>query len=743
MASRYAVETVFKLIDNITPKLDQIGIKGKVVGNALKKDFLKTQDSLSGIGSKLQSVAKYAVAAGAALIGVGIAVAAKQFVEFDQAATAATAKFKDLDVTSASYAQSLEAIKQKAREVAAVTEYNAVDTAGALEKMAMAGLTSEQSMAMLKGTTNLATAASMDLTTAVDIATDTLGAFRLLTDEAGNALDAAGITKNMDRVSDVMAKTTNMFNTDMSMMFESIKKGAPQFADAGQSIETFSALVGVMANSGIKGSESGTALRNIMLRLAAPTDQASKLMGKLGVQVKDSAGNYLDVIDIIGQFEAATKSMGSAERAAAMSTIFGSRSVSAMNILMAEGSDALRRYRTDLENAGGAAANIAEAMRGSIKNKIEVLKSALTELGFKFIDAFQAKGVSVIDNLTDAVSKFDPAPIIAGLSTAANIIIGLVKVIYTLRYIIMGCAIAWGIYKAAMIAAVIVSKVMAFVKIVQGLMAAQQGLNVVQAIYNALLLANPIGLIIAAVGILIGLIIALVMNWDKVCAAMSAAWEWIKKIAAIIWDGLVGAFKATVDWIKQNSEKALALITIFTGPFGFIISIVKELKDNWGLVVEAFKSDGILGALKKIGGIILSAVLAPIQGLLEVLAKIPGVDKLLGPAITKMQEFRNTLKGIDTAEQASASAVHPSVQAAMRTATTTSGVSAVSPSVAPATVQPTTPMTTAQQSAYYSRTESRETVDINVRPEQGAAASVNRARPAPRSRVRVNSSGGN
>jgi TP901 family phage tail tape measure protein len=193
----------------------------------------------------------------------------------------------------------------------------------------------------------------MDLTTAVDIATDSLGAFQLMTDEAGNALGANELAVNMDRISDVMAKTTNMFNTDMNMMFESIKKGAPQFADAGQSIETFSALIGVMANSGIKGSESGTQLRNVMQSLAKSTGDSAKLMNSMGITVKDANGDYLDIIDIIGQFENATKSMGSAERAAAMSTIFGSRSVTAMNILMAEGSDKLRAYRTDLENAGG------------------------------------------------------------------------------------------------------------------------------------------------------------------------------------------------------------------------------------------------------------------------------------------------------------------------------------------------------------------------------------------------------
>ncbi|GHU13039.1 hypothetical protein FACS1894161_2520 [Spirochaetia bacterium] len=759
MASKYAVETVFKLIDKITAPLDQVGNKGKALGKALKKDFLATQNAVAGLGDKLKTFGKYAAMAGVGALGVGIAVVTNQFIEFDQAATGATAKFKDLDVTSATYAKSLEKIKQKAREVAAVTEYNAVDTAGALEKMAMAGLTSEQSMAMLMGTTNLATAAGMDLTTAVDIATDSLGAFGLITDDAGQ------LAVNMDRVSDVMAKTTNMFNTDMAGMFESVKKGAPTFTAAGQSLEDFSALTGVLASSGIKGSEAGTQLRNMMISLANPSNKAAGSLKRLGITTKDANGNFLNIIDIIGQFEQGTKDLGTAEKAAAMATIFGTRTVTGMNILMGEGAESLRRYRTELENAGGAAAEIADAMRGSIKNRIELLKSAATDLGFKFVGAFQTKGVSSIEKLTEAISKFDPQPIVDGLTTVADIIGGLIKIVWSLRYFIMGAAIAWGIYQAAMIAAVVISNIMGMVRAVQTLMMMQKGMNVVQAIFNVLLMASPTKLIIVAVGILIGLVILMVKHWDDICAVLGRAWEWIKNVAAIIWDGLVSAFTAAADWIgnvatiiwdglvnafqavaqwiQTNSEKVMALITIFTGPFGFIISIIKELKDNWEAVVEAFKSDGIIGALKMIGGIILSAVLAPIQGLLEMLAKIPGVGKLLGPAVEKLQSFRNELKGIDDTSAVVQAVVPDAVNsAAAGTRTATSGVSPVSPGIGAAAVQPTAPMTVAQQQAYYSRSESVETVNVNVRPEPGTAASVQRRETKP-SNVRMPYSGSN
>jgi TP901 family phage tail tape measure protein len=652
VASKYSIEAVFKLIDNISAPLDRIAGKGNRVGKALKNDFMAAQRSLDRMGQSLATAGKIAIGAGVAAAGAGLAVATKQFIDYDSAVTAATAKFKDLDVTSATYAESLREVGKVAREVAAITEYNAVDTAGALDKMAMAGLTSKQSMAMLMGTTNLATAAGLDLTSAVDIATDTMGAFRLMTNAAGNALDEAGIAQNMDRVADVFARATNQFNTDMSGMFEAIKKGGPIFADAGQNIETFSTLVGIMANSGIKGSEAGTQLRNIMQHLAGPTDTAAKLMKSMGITIQDANGDYLDIINIIGQFEAATKSMGSAERAAAMSTIFGSRSVAAMNILMVEGSEKLNEYRVGLENAGGTAVNIAEAMRGSIKNKIEVLKSALTELGFKIIETFQEKGVGLIEKLTVAVSQFDPAPIIDALTTTAEVIGNVIGIIWNMREMILGVAIAWGIYKGAMLAAAAIAPILGLIKAVQTLMKAQQGMNAVQAIFNVLLNANPIGLIITAIGVLIGLIILCVKHWKDITAAFVYAGEWIKYVALVIWDNLCVAFQKLTGFITQNSEKVLALISIFIGPFGFIISMVNELRENWGRMVEVFQSEGIIAGLKRLGGVLLSGILAPVQGLLEMLSKIPFIGEKIAPAAGAIQEFRNQLKGIDAATAA-------------------------------------------------------------------------------------------
>ncbi len=684
MATKYAIETVYKLIDNITMPLDKIGVKGKTVGRALKNEFTKTEQQLANVGTKLKSFAKGAALAGIALVGVGIGVATKQFIDYDAAVTGATAKFKDLDITSVDYKDNLKAVGKVARDVAAITEFNAVDTAGALDKMAMAGLTSKQSMALLAGTTNLATAAGADLTTAVDIATDALGAFGLMTE------DEKALEGNLNRLSDVMAKTTNMFNTDISGFFESAKMGAATFTSTGQSLEDFSAMVGVMASSGIKGSESGTQLRNMMLSLASPSKTAAMALDRMGIKTTDAQGNFLNIIDILAQFEKGMKGMGDAEKAAALTDIFGKRTVTGVTLLLAEGTEGLKKYSKELQNAGGTAANVAAAMRGSLANRIEVLKSALTELGFKFVDAFASKGGKAIENLTATITNFDPASIIYFLTTAFTVISKIVGVLWKMRIIIISLAIAWGVYKVAVIAAVVISNIMGMVQAVQTLMSAQQGMNVVQEIFNVLLTANPVGVIIVALAALIAIVILCVKHWDDITAAMARCW----------------------DWVKKNQEAVLGIIAVFTGPFGFIISIVREFWNEWDRITQAFTNGGIIAGLKQIGATILSALLAPLQGVFGLLGKIPGVGKHFENFATNIESFRNQIKGIDDST------------ANVSTSKMDGGISdGIQPAVA--SVSP------AQQVAYYSRQDTYQHAEISVRAEQGTQARVSKPPKSP------------
>ena len=130
-----------------------------------------------------------------------------------------------------------------------------------------------------------------------------------------------------------------------------------------------------------------------------------------------------------------------------------------------------------------------------------------------------------------------------------------------------------------------------------------------QWLLNAAMSANPIGLVIIAIATLIGLVVLIIAKWD----------EWG------------------------------ATLSLFLGPLGMIISVIQSFRRNWDMVVKAFKTGGILGGLKAIGRVLLDALLMPVQQLLELLSKVPGMAKLAGGAAISINEMRQGL-GVEGVE---------------------------------------------------------------------------------------------
>ena len=572
MAKKFSLESVLTLSDKMTAPMGRVSKQVDAFGKKMKKNFGGVGKNIKALDQQINKGIKVAGAAAFAAFGAGVAIATGEYIKFDQAITQAGAKFKDLDTSSNTYKASLKTLGKEARRVAAITEFMATDTAGALDKMAMAGLSSELSMSLLSGTTDLATAAGTDLTTAVDIATDSLGAFNLMSD------DAAQTTENLTRISDVFAKTTTTSNTDLLALFESAKSGAPAFTAAGQSVESFSALVGTMANAGIKGSESGTSLRNVMLRLADATPAAQKVLDSLGITTRDEAGNFRDIIDILADFEKGLDGMGTAQRTAALSTVFGARSVTGVNILLQTGTKTLREYRGQLEASAGSASKMADAMRKSLANQIEVLKSTLLEKGLQFVERFAERGSELLEKFTLFIRDVDIEPLINGFERLLSIAVGVGKFLKTFWPVILA--------------------VVAAIKII----------TAVQAVYNAVLLvttvlASPITLItlavIAGVALLTTGIVLLVKYWDSVVDVLKVVGSAIAGVFIGAWNGLIEVLKVVVGFFKKVGQ-----------------TMIKWMLTPINLILDA------------------------VGGLLSVLAKIPGLGDLVGGAAGAIDDFQ-------------------------------------------------------------------------------------------------------
>ena len=608
MASRYEISTIFKMIDNFSSPMKSIAGSSSVMAKKVSADMRKTEMQIQAAGKAMKTMAGVAAAAGVALAGKTVVDSVKTYVEFEDAVTKAGSKFKDVDVTSAEYNHTLEKLQASAREVGALTKFSAVDSANALDKMAMAGLTSEQSMGMLMGTTNLAAAVGLDLTSAVDMATDAMGAFNLVSE------DQDQISTNMNRIADVVAKTTNMANLDMNMWFESVKMGASTFTSLGGTIEEFSAYAGTLANAGIKGGMAGNALKNIMLNLSAPAKAGADAMKELGINVFDAQGQMLPLTDIMKQFEKNLAGVADEKKAALLKDIFGKEQISAFNVLLSAGTENLAEFTKTLENSGGTAEAIAGAQMKSFAGMIEQLKSAWQDKQLSLGKAFEVGGAKdALANLITYVQNFDVASIAGALTKIMQAIpgivegfVGFVQTLWNLREIIISAAIAWGIYKGVMIAV------------------------------NLVMMANPANLILVGIMALITGIVMLIRNWDSVCEAMAKVWEWMKNIASIIWEGLLVAF----DKVKSFFLEFQPLISALLGPVGMLVNMIVEVVDNFDNIKKAFSEGGFIAGIKTIGGTIISAVLAPIQKLFELLSKIPGVGSYFSDKASGLADFR-------------------------------------------------------------------------------------------------------
>ncbi|MCH9712749.1 MAG: phage tail tape measure protein [Proteobacteria bacterium] len=390
MAGRFSVEAVFKAVDRVTAPVNRmqnrIGKFTRSMNGGLNK-LNRNVDKLAG-GIKKTGLA---IAASLAISGAAMANVIGTGAEFEQTLVSAAAKFPG-EIRKGTEAFTM--LEDAARKAGSTTEFTASQSAEALNFLAMAGFNAEQSVAALPGVIDLATAAGVDLATASDVATDSLGAFNLMTD------DAAQLGLNLARVNDVIAKTTTTANTTVETMFETIKDGAPVAMSAGASLETFAALTGELANAGIKGTRAGTTLKNMFLKLAAPSTKGAKLLNKFGVSTQDANGDMRDIVDILGDLSKSLDGLGTAEKAGVLEGIFGKIPIAGVNVLLNTGSKRLKEYRKQLEGASGASSTMASVMRDTLQGRLNSLNSAIEGVKITMFSMTSGPLNEVVDKMT-------------------------------------------------------------------------------------------------------------------------------------------------------------------------------------------------------------------------------------------------------------------------------------------------------------------------------------------------------
>ena len=543
-----------KELDNLEDALNESSEAGDDLGDAME-DAGQSAENASGGFTVMKGIL-----ADLASNAIQMCVSAmKDFVtqsvevgkNFDSA-------MSEVSAISGATGKDLQMLRDTAKEFGSTTMFSASEAADALKYMSLAGWDANTSAAALGGVLDLAAASGMDLGAASDMVTDYLSAFNMEAEKSGY-------------FADLLAFAQANANTSAEDLGEAYKNCAANLNAAGQDIETTTALLSMMANQGLKGSESGTALAAMMRDLTAKMEDGKVQIGDTAVAVMDANGNYRDLTDILKDVEKATNGMGDAERAAALSTTFTSDSIKGLNLIMNAGVDEAAKFEDELRKCDGTAAEMAKTMQDNLGGDLTSLSS-------------QFEGVQIA-----LYEKFEPA-LRKGVEVLSELLKGVQFVIdHSSEFVAVLAAMGSGV--AAYVAYTTALKVMQ-----EGWMAlevVQKASAAAQAVLNAVMAANPIGILIAAITALVaaftvlwntndGFREAVLQTWETIKTGVSNAvtavkeflesafeqiktiittvWENIKTFTVEIWEGLKAAVKGAVENVKNSISATLEAI---------------------------------------------------------------------------------------------------------------------------------------------------------------------------------------
>ena len=290
-----------------------------------------------------------------------------------------------MGITSA--AKEFETLSAAAKEMGEATKFSASQAGEALNYLALAGYDAEKAVNALPTVLNVAAAGGMELAAASDMVTD--------------AMSALGLeTSQMSDFSDKLAVTAQKSNTSVSQLGEAILTvGGTAKSLAGGVVEMNTAL-GILADNGIKGAEGGTALRNIILSLTAPTNTAAKAIDSLSLSVFDNEGKMRSLQDIIYDLNDALSTMTDADKSQALSEIFNKVDLKSVNALLGTSMERFDELAGYIDNCSGAAADMAKTMDDNLKGDLTIMQSALEGLGIAAYEKFQTPMRNAVQSVT-------------------------------------------------------------------------------------------------------------------------------------------------------------------------------------------------------------------------------------------------------------------------------------------------------------------------------------------------------
>ena len=539
-------------------ELKRLETEAKNAGSALQK-IGDAGEVLQNVGGKISGAGEKLLPVTAGVTALGTA-AVKTASDFDSAMSKVAA-------VSGATGDDLQALRDKAREMGAKTKFSASEAAEAMNYMAMAGWKTNDMLSGIDGIMNLAAASGEDLATTSDIVTDALTAFGLTAQDSGH-------------FADVLAAASSNANTNVSMLGESFKYCAPIAGALGFSCEDTAEALGLMANAGIKSTQSGTSMRSIMTALSGEVKFCSESFGEMEIATSNSDGSMRSLSDILADCRVAFDQMSESEKASAAETLVGKNAMSGFLALMNAAPADIDKLSGAIANCDGTSLQMAETMQDNLAGQLTILKSQLEELAISFGEILMPvirDIITKIQGFVDKLNALDPA-------TKQTIIkIGLMAAALGPLLIVVGKTISS------------IGSMMTFISKIPTMIAgAKTAFSTLGAAIGGI--SAPVVAVVAVIAVLIAAFVNLWNTNEDFKNSILSIWEQIKSTFERLTSGIVDRvnalgfnFQSFGDMLKSLWNGLCSVLApVFEGVFQHISDIFTFVTDTILSVLDVF-----------------------------------------------------------------------------------------------------------------------------------------------------------
>lgn len=302
------------------------------------------------------------------------------------------AQMSTVQAISGASRKDFEKLNDLAKELGASTQFTATEAGQAMEYMAMAGWKTEDMLQGMHGVLNLAASSGEDLATTSDIVTDAMTALGMKADE-------------VEHFADVLAAAATNSNTNVSMMGETFQYAASLAGAMNYSIEDVAIAIGLMANSGIKASDAGTALRKIFAETTEGAQVSGKELGNYTIKTQNADGSMRDLKSVIEDLRMAFSKMTEAEKVANAEAIAGKTAMSGLLAIVNASETDYEKLEGAIYNCTGAAEKMADIRLDNLKGDLTIAQSAAEGLGIQIYEGINEPMRAVVQSATELIGE--------------------------------------------------------------------------------------------------------------------------------------------------------------------------------------------------------------------------------------------------------------------------------------------------------------------------------------------------